>query len=273
MTRSRNLLALPGSALLLIFLVAPVCLVFWSALFTPEPSLSNLTRVVTRGPYVRVLYETVEISVVVSLICFVLGFPFAAFVAFQPKARQVWLMLLVLVPLWMSILVRTYAWMVVLGREGVVNDMLQGLGVTDDPLRMLFTRGAVVLAMVQILLPLMIVSCHAAMTQVDQTLVRAARVMGASPHAAFFRVFVPLCLEGAINGIVIVFILSMGFFITPALLGGRRDAMMANVIATQISQANWGFAAALAVALLLTTLLALVAFRRLTRRFVYHAEG
>jgi len=190
-----------------------------------------------------------------------------------PAAERPLLLFLVLVPLWMSILVRTYAWMVVLGREGIVNGFLISSGIVDKPVKLMFTTGAVYLGMVQILLPIMIVSCFSAMTEIDQGLMRAARILGARPHQAFVRVFLPLSLEGAITGAVIVFILSMGFFITPALIGGRKDAMMANLIAGQVSQANWGFASALAIILLFATLAVMVLVRLAARRLVYSAAG
>jgi putative spermidine/putrescine transport system permease protein len=123
--------------------------------------------------------------------------------------------------------------------------------------------------MVQILVPFVIMPCLSAMSDVDQGLVRAARVLGASPGRAFLAVFLPLTLEGAVTGFVIVFMLGMGFFITPALVGGPQDTMMANLIATQVEHTNWGFAAALAIVLLLATLAVMLVVRAVARRILY----
>ena len=182
--------------------------------------------------------------------------------------RQV-LVFLILLPLWMSILARTYAWMVVLGKEGVINYFLLASGIIDKPLNLLFTTGAVYVAMVQILLPIMIMTCLSSMTHIDQSLLRAARVMGASPFSAFRKVFLPLSAEGAVTGTLLVFILSIGFFVVPALLGGRRDGMLANVVAEQVSQGNWGFAAALAIMMLSASLFVLILTRTLSNRFLH----
>ena len=263
--RRPDALALPAGALLALAFLVPVGLIFAYAFLDPVPTLSHMARVFGPGPYVTVFLNTAQVAAIVAALCLLLGYPYAAFVAFQPPRRRTLLLFLVLVPLWMSILVRTYAWMVVLGREGIVNTLLIGLGLTDGPVKLLFTTSAVIVAMVQILLPFTIVTCYAAMTQIDLTLVRAARIMGASPAQAFARIFLPLSAEGAVNGFIIVFILSMGFFITPALLGGRQDAMVANIIATQVGQANWAFAAALAIVLLVATLALLAAFRLAVR--------
>ena len=130
---------------------------------------------------------------------------------------------------------------------------------------MLFTSGAVLAAMVQILLPIQILTCYAAMTEINFDLIRAARVLGAKPWQAMMRVFLPLSLEGTITGLVIVFMLSMGFFITPALLGGRQDTMIANLIEFQVQRLNWSFAAALGLVLLILTVVMIVLLRGLGR--------
>ncbi len=266
-----SILAAPGLLLLVTFFVVPVGIVFDQGLFDPAFTTAHFERFLARGAYMAVFLNTLRVSVVVAMACLLIGYPVAYFIVRQPPRRRPVLMFLVLVPLWMSILVRTYAWMVVLGREGIVNGLLMTLGITDQPVKLLFTTGAVYVGMVQILLPIMIVTCYSAMTEIDQNLLRAARILGARSGQAFARVFLPLSLEGAVTGTLIVFILSMGFFITPALIGGRRDMMMANLISSQVSQTNWGFAAALAIILLLATVAVLVAARLLTRRLVYAA--
>jgi putative spermidine/putrescine transport system permease protein len=263
----------PGLVLLATFFLVPVGIIFEQGLFDPAFTTAHFDRFASRGAYLAVFLNTLRVSAIVAAACLVIGYPVAYFIVRQPASERPLLLFLVLVPLWMSILVRTYAWMVVLGREGIVNGLLIWVGVVDQPVKLMFTTGAVYVGMVQILLPIMIVTCFSAMTEIDQGLVRAARVLGARPRQAFARVFLPLSLEGAVTGAVIVFILSMGFFITPALIGGRKDAMMANLIAGQVSQANWAFASALAIILLFATLAVMMLVRLAARRLVYSAAA
>jgi len=147
--------------------------------------------------------------------------------------------------------------------------LLISLQLVDKPMKLLYTSGAVYLAMVQILLPVQIVTCYGAMTQIDGDLVKAARILGAKPRQAFLRVFLPLSLDGTITAALIVFILSMGFFITPALLGGQHNLILGNLIEQQVGRLNWGFASTLGVVLLVATL-GSVLMARVARRIVLH---
>lgn len=269
---TRGWLTGPGLLLLGVAFVIPVLLIVQTSLFDPSFTSEHILRFFNRGVYVRVLFNTFEISAVVTVFCLLIGYPTAAYIMSRPKNIQPVLLFLVLVPLWMSILIRTYAWMVVLGRDGVINDALIWLGLTNEPLQLIYTSGAVYVGMIQILLPIMILTCYGTMTQIDVKLVRAARTMGASPFAAFRTIFVPLSAAGAINGMLAVFILSLGFFITPALIGGRRDAMLANLIASQVERGNWGFAGAMSLVLLISTLAVLVVVNLATRSLVYDAS-
>ena len=264
-----RLTLLPAILLALAMFIIPVALVFSGALFTPDFSLAHFERFFSRPAYISVFRNTLTVSAITASICLLIGYPMALFIVGQPAQRRPLLLFIVLVPLWMSILVRTYAWMVVLGREGIVNNALQWTGLASQPLTLMFTTGAVYVAMVQILLPIMVVTCYSAMTEIDTGLVRAARVCGASPFAAFRKVFLPLSLEGAVTGWSVIFILSMGFFIVPALVGGRRDVLLGNMIVNQVGQANWGFAGALAIVLLVSTVLLLALVRLVIGRFLY----
>jgi len=163
----------------------------------------------------------------------------------------------VLIPFWTSLLVRTYAWMVILGRRGIVNETLMALGLREVPLDLLFNRFSVTIGMVHILLPFMVLCLYAAMRGIDRGLLLAAENLGARPIQAFVRIFVPLSLPGVVSGSLIVFITALGFYITPALLGGARNTMIAQLIAGQITeQLNFGFGSALAIVLLILTALA-----------------
>ena len=269
---SKRLTLLPGIVLILMLFLIPVGIVFQQGLFDPAFTTEHFDRFANRGAYMRIFWNTLQVSAVVAFACLLIGYPIAYFIVRQPPGRRPFLMFLVLVPMWMSILARTYAWMVVLGKEGIINQTLIALSLIDAPIKMLFTTGAVYVGMVQIMLPVLIVTCFSSMTEIDQSLLRAARIMGASPRKAFREVFLPLSAEGAITGTLIVFILSMGFFIVPALIGGRKDAMMANVISGQVAQTNWGFAAAISIVLLVATLVILTVVRATSAKLVHHHE-
>lgn len=262
-------LILPGLALLLFLFVAPLAVILKAGLFEDGGTSGYLARFISNGAYLEVMERTVAFSAIVSAICLFAGYPIAFFIARQTKKWRPLLVFLIFVPMWMSILVRTYSWMILLGREGIVNATLMKLGLVSTPLRLIYTTGSVYLVLVQVLLPFMVMTCYSAMAEIDETHIRAARLLGARPLSAFLRVFLPLSLEGAVSGFVLVFMLSMGVFVVPGLVGGPRDTMMANLIATQVEQTNWGFGAALALVLLATTLAAMSVIRLATRRFVF----
>lgn len=254
-------LFLPATLLLVAFIAAPSFDLFRASVFDPDFTTAHFERLINRSVYLDVMWRTIRVSLTVAVLCTLIGYPVAFFINLQPRRRQTLLLFLILIPMWMSILIRTYAWIVILGRDGLVNQMLAMLGLATEPMQMLYTSGAVLAAMVQILLPIQILTCYAAMTEIDFDLIRAARVLGARPRQALARVFLPLSLDGTLTGLVIVFMLSMGFFITPALLGGRQDTMIANLIEFQVQRLNWSFAAALGVVLLVLTVGMIVALR------------
>jgi putative spermidine/putrescine transport system permease protein len=231
--------------------------------FTAEPIRELLDSRVA----LVVLERTFMLAASVTAICLLLGYPAAYFMSnLRPRVRA-YLTYLILLPFWVSILIRTYTWIVILGREGIVNTGLAALGLA--PVQVLYTNVAVHIGMVQILLPIVIITCLASMLDIDKDLMKAARSLGASPAQSFWKVFFPLSVSGAATGGLICFILSLGFFVTPALLGGRRSIIIANLIDLQVHQTlNWGFAAVLATALLAITLACLGVFWLLMRRRV-----
>lgn len=226
------------------------------------------------SPVLRVVFwRTFRLAVEVTAICLLVGYPVAMFLTALSRGWRAAMVTLILLPLWTSVLVRSYTWMVLLGREGLVNTALQWLGLTDGPVRLMFTPFAVYLGMVQILLPLMVLTLYGVMADIDGGLSRAARILGASPWRAFLHVYLPLTVPGIVTGCVLVFILALGFFITPALLGGPRLRMLANLIDFEVHETlNWAQAAAIAVVLLAATLAAIGLFRVLVReRTLYGA--
>ena len=247
-------LLFPAVALLLVFFAYPIVELMKASFFDPHFTTEHIEKFFLRKVYFRVFLNTVEISTLVTLLCFFIGYPAAYFLAHSRRSSRPYLIFLILLPLWVSILIRSYSWMAILGREGLINTFLIWIGLTSEPIAMLYTRGAVYVAMVQILLPIMILTCYSVMAEIDKDLIKAARVLGASPLRAFVNVYLPLSISGARNGAIIIFILSMGFFITPALVGGRKDMMIGNLIVFQIDElVNWGFASAIGLILLVST--------------------
>ena len=210
-----------------------------------------------------ILLRTFHISFVVTVLCLLLGYPLAWWLASLPARQANVLMILVLVPFWTSILVRVAAWIVLLQSEGLVNRGLMGLGAIAEPLPLLFNRTGVVIAMVHILLPFMILPLYSVMKSVPPTYVRAAVSLGSAPLAAFMRVYVPQTFPGVGAGALLVFILSIGYYITPALLGGADDQMLSYYIARYTNvEVNWGMACALGALLLAATLVLYSVYRR-----------
>lgn len=213
-----------------------------------------------------ILARTFGISALVTAWCLLLGYPLAYWLSTLPARRANVLMTLVLVPFWTSILVRVAAWIVLLQSEGLVNRGLMGLGVINEPLALLFNRTGVVIAMTHILLPFMILPLYSVMKSVPPTYLRAAVSLGSAPLAAFFRVYVPQTYPGIGAGALLVFILSIGYYVTPALLGGADDQMLSYYIAQYTNvNVNWGMACALGAVLLAATLVLYAVYRRVVK--------
>jgi len=214
----------------------------------------------------RILLRTFQISALVTLWALLLGYPLAYWLSTLSARQANVLMILVLVPFWTSILVRVAAWIVLLQSEGLVNHALIGLHLIENPIALLFNRTGVIIAMVHILLPFMILPLYSVMTSVPPTYLRAAVSLGSSPLAAFFRVYVPQTYPGIGAGALLVFILSIGYYVTPALLGGADDQMLSYYIAQYTNvTVNWGMACGLGALLLAATLVLYAVYRRVTK--------
>jgi putative spermidine/putrescine transport system permease protein len=214
--------------------------------------------------YSGILVRTFQVSFFVTVLCLLLAYPLSYWLSTLPERKANILMILVLVPFWTSILVRVAAWIVLLQSEGLVNGALLGTGVISEPLALLFNRTGVIISMVHILLPFMILPLYSVMKSVPPTYVRAAVSLGSAPLAAFFRVYVPQTFPGIGAGALLVFILSIGYYITPALLGGADDQMLSYYIARYTNvEVNWGMACALGALLLVTTMVLYAIYRRI----------
>ncbi|WP_041748101.1 ABC transporter permease [Bradyrhizobium cosmicum] len=216
--------------------------------------------------YRDVFARTFLISLSVTALCLILGFPVAYLLATLPPGRSNLLMIFVLLPFWTSLLVRTCAWIVLLQSQGVVNDSLHWLGIIDQPLRLIYNRFGVCVAMTHVLLPFMILPLYSSMKAISPAYMRAAASLGAPPVTAFLRIYLPQTLPGIGAGSLLVFILALGYYITPALVGGAADQTISYFIALYTTEtANWGLASALGAVLLLATLLLALVYGKLVQ--------
>lgn len=214
--------------------------------------------------YLQLYGKTLGIALTITILCIILGYPLAWYLSQAPARKANLLMILVLLPFWTSLLVRTTAWIALLQTNGVVNSVLQYLHVIDAPLELLYTRTATIIAMTHILLPFMILPLYSVMRGLDPAYMRAALSMGSRPLGAFMRIVVPLTLPGLSAGALLVFIISVGYYITPALVGGTDGQMISNLIAFHMQQSgNWGLAAALGTLLLVLILVLYWTYDRL----------
>ena len=265
--RSGVLFVLPLLLVVTVCFNAPIALMLaWSA-HDPPFTLKHYRELFETTIYLRVMWATVRISLATTLICGVIGYPLALWArGLSPNARLIALALVVL-PFWISILVRTYAWIVMLGNAGIVNRTLISLGLVGSPLSIIYNELGVLIGTVNVLLPFLVLPLFAAMVRVDERLLQAAASLGAPERTIFWRVFFPLTLPAFGAGLILVFILTLGFYITPAILGGGRVPMISNMLDLLINQLpNWELAAAISTVLLAAVLVANAFSARLRNR-------
>ncbi|MGQ3299411.1 ABC transporter permease [Reyranella sp.] len=217
--------------------------------------------------YLRVLGNTMRIALIATLANIIIGYPLAHWMRGLGRRGRMIALAMVVLPFWVSILVRTYAWIVVLGNGGLVNRALQWSGLTDAPVSFLYNELGVTIGMANVLLPFLVLPLFAAMTRIDDRLLQAAASLGAPPRTIFWKVYFPLTLPALAAGALLVFILCLGFYVTPAILGGGRVPMISNLLDTLINQIpRWEQASAISTILLIVTLLIFAAYRRLDRK-------
>lgn len=261
-------LASPALLLVLFLIVIPVGWLFYLSLFNDDGVLSpiNYTRMLETPSYIRIFLTTFKVSLLTTLICMLLGYPLAYFLAQLPSRWAAIGLMAVLLPFWTSLLVRTYAWLVVLQRQGLINQWGMELGLWDTPLRLAHNLNGTLIGMVHIMLPFLVLPLYGSMKAIDAMYMNAAANLGASPAKGFRHIFLPLSLPGLCAGMVIVFVLCLGFFVTPAVLGGGKVIMVSMKIETLIDLFfNFGTASALGVVLLVLTLLVLFIAHKLFR--------
>lgn len=246
---------LPALVLVTLFFVVPVVGLLLRSVTEPEPGLQNYAALFGDGTYARVFFNTFLVASVVTAVTVVIAFPVAWMLAIMPPVLGSIVFGVIILSMWTNLLTRTYAWMVLLQRTGVINRTLIGLGVIDEPLPLINNLTGVTIGMVYIMLPFMILPLVGTLRAIDPMTLRAAALCGASPLAAFRRILLPLSLPGIAAGGLMVFVMSLGYFVTPALLGGTSNMMLAEMIAQMIqSLLNWGLGSAAAFILLTVTM-------------------
>jgi len=261
----RIFLLLPAVGLVCVFFVYPVGSLLLSSATEPHLGVQNYVELASKPLYAAVMWNTVVISALVTLICVIIGYPFAySIAAARPTVRR-YLIFAVLVPFWSSVLVRSFAWLVLLQRDGLINKALIWLGLSSTPLTLVHNRIGVLVGMSHVLLPFMVLPLYSVMAGIDGSLLQAAGCLGAPPVRAFLRVYLPITFPGLLNGIGLVFVLGLGYFIVPALLGGLSDTMVAQLIQSQIADfGRWGVVGALSVVLLIAVGVIFAILRRTT---------
>jgi putative spermidine/putrescine transport system permease protein len=248
----------PLLLLVLVMFLLPIGRVLWFSVTEPSVGLQNYSLLLSSSGIRDVLWNTARICFLTTAISVGLGY-IVAYMLVQASSRQFyWMMICILVPLWVSVLVRTFAWLTLLQANGLVNQVLIMTGFVDEPLALVRNEFGVIVGMVHYMLPYAILVLYAGMAGIDDRLVKAARGLGARPTQAFVRVFLPLSLPGIFGATLLVLIFSLGFYVTPIVLGGGKTIMIAEQISVQILQtANWGAGTMLASVLLLSVFLLL----------------
>ncbi|TCT06404.1 putative spermidine/putrescine transport system permease protein/spermidine/putrescine transport system permease protein [Paralcaligenes ureilyticus] len=258
----------PALLLVLVIMIIPVAWLFWLSFIGEDGgfSLENYQRMIDSTSYLQIFKITFEVSALTTLICVLAGYPLAYFLSQLPNRAANLCMIAVLVPFWTSLLVRTYAWLVLLQRTGLINTWGIELGLWHEPITIVHNLTGTLIGMVHIMLPFLILPVYGSMRAINGDYLKAAANLGAGPILVFWKVFFPLSLPGLFAGILIVFILCLGFYVTPAILGGGRVVMVSMSIASNIELfVNWGASSALGVVLLILTLLILYLASRVVR--------
>jgi putative spermidine/putrescine transport system permease protein/spermidine/putrescine transport system permease protein len=258
----------PAFLLVMVVMVAPVAWLFYLSFLDNAGnfSLEHYQRMIDSKSYARIFWTTFQVSVLTTVICILIGYPFAYFLSQLPPRAATICLIAVLLPFWTSLLVRTYAWLVLLQRKGLINTWAIDLGLWDTPVKLVHNLNGTLIGMAHIMLPFLVLPVYGSMKAIDRDFLKAASNLGASPTKAFWQVFFPLSLPGLFAGALIVFVLCLGFFVTPVVLGGGRVIMVSMRITDNIELFfNWGAASALGVVLLAMTMGVLYGASRLLR--------
>jgi putative spermidine/putrescine transport system permease protein/spermidine/putrescine transport system permease protein len=259
-------LATPAVLAVIAIIVIPVGWLFYLSFVGNDGQLTleNYQRMIEYKSYARTFVTTFQVSMLTTLLCILIGYPLAYFLAILPARLAGFFMLAVLLPFWTSLLVRTYAWLVLLQKNGILNDFGMAAGLWDEPLKLVHNLTGTLIGMAHIMLPFLVLPLYSSMRKIERDMMHAAANLGASPIQAFWKIYFPLSISGMVAGSLIVFVLCLGFYVTPAVLGGGRVVMVATQITAILeNQYNWGAASALGVVLLVATLIILFVVSKL----------
>ncbi|WP_438348205.1 ABC transporter permease [Paenibacillus sp. FA6] len=256
-----------------LFLVVPMIIVVAMS-FMQRDTLGNVVyqfswegyKTFWDSLYLGIYWDTIVLSTMTALICLIVSYPLAYYIASSSPRMQNWGLILITIPFWINFLIRTYAWVLLLRTQGVVNSVLIHWGWIDEPLQMLYTKGAVLLGMVYNFIPFMVLPLYVAIEQIDRRLLDAASDLGASRWKAFWHITLPQSKAGIMTGSVLVFVSTAGMFVVTDILGGSKSSMISNIIQSQFLGArNWPFGSALSVIFILTSLVLIVLFNRVMK--------
>lgn len=255
---------------LLVFLLAPLVIVVGISFLSKTPyggvslplSLEAYSSML-KSDYAKILGRSIWLSAKTTILCLIFGYPLAAIIARSSKKVKPWLVLLIMLPFWINSMIRLYGWMTLLRTEGIINNILVGLGIVDSPLSMLYTDGAVLLGMVYELLPFAVLPLYTSIEKIEPSLIEAAGDLGAKKHRVFLRVVLPLTMPGVFAGSIQTFIPALGLFYVSDMLGGGSSMYIGNLIKNQfLSARNWPLGAALALVLIIITIILMRLYTR-----------
>lgn len=280
--KKSNLSVLPVILWLCLFLVVPMLIVVGIS-FMGRDDLGNVVLDFNLESYSRffdplylgIYWDTIVLSVLTTGLCLLLSYPLAYYIANAGPKMQTWGLVLITIPFWINFLIRTYAWVLLLRTQGVVNNVLLDFGLIQEPLQMLYTKGAVLLGMVYTFIPFMVLPLYVALDQMDKKLLEAASDLGASRWKSFWHITLPQTKSGIMTGSVLVYVSTTGMFVVTDILGGSKSSMISNIIQSQFLGArNWPFGSALSVIFVITSLIMIALFNRaLTSKHMKSKEG
>lgn len=253
---------------LLVFMILPILDMFTKSVVDDNGfTWSYFKEFFSKSLYAKILLNTIRLSLIIGLVTIVLGYPVAYLMNCVGPVLRCIIMGCVQIPFWTSLLVRTYSWIAILQNQGVVNVVLQKLGIIKQPIQLLYNDAGVIIVMTYIMLPYMIFSISSVMGQIDKNVIIASRSLGAGKTMTFFRIFLPLSLPGIMSGFFIVFLNTMGYYIVPALVGGQKSQMFSQTIQNELSGVlNWNFASAISIILVMVTMMIVLASKAATKQ-------
>ena len=263
-----NLLLTISVTFLLVFMILPILDMFTKSVVDDNGfTWSYFKEFFSKSLYAKILLNTIRLSLIIGLVTIVLGYPVAYLMNRVGPVLRCIIMGCVQIPFWTSLLVRTYSWIAILQNQGVVNVVLQKLGIIKQPVQLLYNDAGVIIVMTYIMLPYMIFSISSVMGQIDKNVIIASRSLGAGKTMTFFRIFLPLSLPGIMSGFFIVFLNTMGYYIVPALVGGQKSQMFSQTIQNELSGVlNWNFASAISIILVMVTMMIVLASKAATKQ-------